>query len=525
MSLVKRLWLTIAFTIASLILVMSLTGWQLFSLSGHFDRYHSQQALSAGLYRLKADVLSLARADPLMADTAKQLSATDAEVARLVPLIAANLPAAEASHFRQQANQLWDDYARNLGNALKIAETAPQDALSIPEQAYKEYLAPLSAAVDGLLSRQQVHAADEEEQMRSTLRQLGLFILGPLALASLTVVLIQLALARRLKRQVSDMMQAADALSAGRLTTRLVDHGADELSVASRRINQFLDKLGELLRNVRDNAQQNQQESLHLQALTARVAEASRSQTQKADHSHEAANRVAELAHTVSAQIAAAHEGSSEAMERTEEARRLGAHKAEAMQALAKRIDDAEGELAELDRAVAEINTISGLIRDIADQTNLLALNAAIEAARAGEAGRGFAVVADEVRKLAERTSVATREIFDTLGRMQHAKGAVSEAILMATEASSDNLDAQQKVDSALHAVNEALKQLMELMDDIGHSSTAQSAAGSDIREHSHEVTVLAGAIDGHLDEAGPVMTQLAQSAIELNQALAWFHA
>lgn len=153
MSLIKRLWLTILFTVASLLIVLAVTSQQLFSLTQHVDDYSQHQQLSANLYQFKAGVLSLARADPLQPDTAKHLQQIKQQVARLSVNIAASLPEAQAKTFKEQTGQLWQEYTRNLESALTIAQSAPQDALSIPEQAYQQSLVPLVALLDKQLEQ------------------------------------------------------------------------------------------------------------------------------------------------------------------------------------------------------------------------------------------------------------------------------------------------------------------------------------------------------------------------------------
>ncbi|MEO9386046.1 methyl-accepting chemotaxis protein [Chromobacterium phragmitis] len=523
MSLIKRLWLTIAFTLASLALAMALTGQQLYAFTRHVDNYNRLQQLAANLQQLKAVSLSFSRADPLLPETAERLKQAERQVAGLRRDIHDALPAADAGAFDGALRGHWQAYAANLGSAIRIAETAPQDALSIPEQAYQNDLAPLVSQIDAQLKKRDGELAEEKAGLAAALSRLAPLILGPLALASALVVLIQLTLARRLRRQLAAMAQAADALGEGNLATRLPDLGGDELAHAASRINRFLDHLAGLLDEVRRHAGANRDDSHRLQLLTRQSADASRQQARKSQLSNEAAAEIAGHAEQVGMHIEAALDCARGAASATGQARRQGEHNAATMGLLAGRIAAANQEMRTLGQALSAIGQISALIRDVAEQTNLLALNAAIEAARAGEAGRGFSVVADEVRKLSERTASATSGIFDSLRQMEQAKGSLGEAIDAAGEAGREGVDAQRALDGALAAVDGALAGLGAWMADIGAARQRQTEAGASIRQHGHELASLALHIEEQMREAEPLMEQLAESAGGLNQSLAWF--
>ena len=120
MTLVKRLWLTVVLTLACLLAVALSSGQQWLALRGEFADYSQQQQRSSNLQTLKAEVLSLSRADPLLPETAAKLAAVDAQVGRLLPAIAAALPADEAQSFRRHTDKHWQDFRRNLQSALKI---------------------------------------------------------------------------------------------------------------------------------------------------------------------------------------------------------------------------------------------------------------------------------------------------------------------------------------------------------------------------------------------------------------------
>ncbi len=523
MTLVKRLWLTVAFTLGCLIVVMLLSSQQLFSLRHQFADYRERQQLSTHLQTLKAEVLSLARADPLLEDTAPRLARVQQNVGKLIPAISQALPPASRQAFAGKAQGYWQEFAKNLRSALTIAETAPEDALSIPERAYSLSIVPLVNLIDSTLDNEQRQLASAESAMAQAMLQLVLLVLGPLGVASVAVVLSQVLLAQRLKKQIAAMQHAADLLGEGQLSTRLPVSGRDELSQAAGHINRFLDKLSELLGTVRSNAAGSEREAQDILDLTHHVIGTTRQQAETAEHSNHAANAVASSAEEIVSHIRRALQDADTATERTAHARELAGDTAGTLQALAGRIQGAVGETEQLKHAIADIAQISNMIRDVAEQTNLLALNAAIEAARAGEHGRGFAVVADEVRKLSERTSSATAGIFDTLLRIEGATKALAATMDAAHQASHGSVTAQTSLGEALLSMDSALVTINQVLREVAEASHQQSQAGSHIRSRGSEVSALASDIFGKMESLAPAMGRWREVSEQMNRDLAWF--
>ncbi|MCG2578122.1 methyl-accepting chemotaxis protein [Dechloromonas sp. XY25] len=193
---------------------------------------------------------------------------------------------------------------------------------------------------------------------------------------------------------------------------------------------------------------------------------------------------------------------------------------ARSLESLVAMVQTTSDSASRLGQRSQEIDVIVELIAEIAAQTNLLALNAAIEAARAGEQGRGFAVVADEVRKLAERTSKATRDIGERIEGVRVDVGSMIEAMTATTSQAARSLSDAGEAVADLHRVEENAGQTLALIRDIAAASQEQSAAGLNIARDIEQVAQLADANEHLVRENSELSRYLSELSVQLTGAL-----
>jgi methyl-accepting chemotaxis protein len=335
-----------------------------------------------------------------------------------------------------------------------------------------------------------------------------------LAGISILIIFLSAMIAGLLKRSVvrplQKAVQSANMLAAGDLTANLEITGKDEMSSLLGAMQNTSVILREMVRNIKNSADNLASASMQ---LSAGSEEMSRNALEESNRASQVAIASEEMTQTVMDMAKNAASIAVSSTEASEAAKKGG----EMVNRTVKDIDAIALTAAESSRIVQtlgdrskEIGNIIGVISDIADQTNLLALNAAIEAARAGEHGRGFAVVADEVRKLAEQTTTATKEIEQTIGSI---RTEVEKAI-------SAMDDTASKVKSGVALANESGKALGHIVTGVtGLQGMIQQIASAteEMSATTDEIAKDVGHIANSAKENSTAAEQTTQSSVEMS--------
>lgn len=309
-------------------------------------------------------------------------------------------------------------------------------------------------------------------------------------------------------RQAEKVMEI---LSTGDLTARMEgDYKGDY-----KRFQDYVNNLGESLENLVHEI------NLSIAATASAAAQISSSSEEMASGTHEQTQQVNEIASAIEEMTKTIIETTKHVTEASEEAKQAsqtandGTKKIEntkkSMDQIVSSAQSTAAIISELSNKTDQIGEITQVIDDIADQTNLLALNAAIEAARAGEQGRGFAVVADEVRKLAERTTKATKEIAETIKKIQSGVTEADRSMSVAKKVVGDGIELTKEIALVLSEINDGSNRVDDIIAHVAAASEEQSATSQEI---SQNITGISSVI--HQSATG--VEQIARAAEDLNR-------
>lgn len=253
--------------------------------------------------------------------------------------------------------------------------------------------------------------------------------------------------------------------------------------------------------------------------LSAQVEESSRGTDQQRDRVASSATAMEEMNSTVlevARNAAVASEGSERARDKARQGEDIVSESVKAIGMVQADTQTLKVNMEDLGKQAEAIGTIMTVISDIADQTNLLALNAAIEAARAGEAGRGFAVVADEVRKLAEKTMTATKEVGDAISGIQQGTRRSIDAVERTTGNLASTTDLVKKSGGSLAEIVDESVHTADQVRSIATAAEEQSAASEEITRSLEEINRMAGETAFAMQQSAMAVSELSQQSQEL---------
>ncbi len=366
---------------------------------------------------------------------------------------------------------------------------------------------PLNAVMADLQKLQ----ADLEAQRKSDtfgMAMVGLLIAG---LGLLVIWLVGHGIARPLKQMVAMLNDIAQG--EGDLTRRLSSDRSDELGSIAKGFNTFLAKLQAMITQVVASVQSVSDSSEHTADIAIRTNIGIQKQMAEIDQVATAVQEMTATAQDVARNATQAAQAASHADQAASQGMQIVRDTSNSIGVLAVEIGKAVDVVQTLAKDSENINAILTAIRGIAEQTNLLALNAAIEAARAGEQGRGFAVVADEVRNLAQKTQKATEEIQSMIQQLQQGTRDVVRVMEDSQNRTDESVQHAAKAAEALETITQAVSVINDMNTQIASAAEEQSAVADDINRNVINIGQVANEVAGGADESSSASADLTKLA------------
>jgi methyl-accepting chemotaxis protein len=369
----------------------------------------------------------------------------------------------------------------------------------------------MAAALGKLVELKEGRAKETKEsnaQLASEATTTSLVVLG---IGIVLALGLGIFLSRAIGNPVRVLANQAEVIASGDLTVQVEQNSSDEIGQLAGSFRRMVESLRETIGQVGEASSAVASASSEISSSTEQMAAGAQEQTSQAG---EVASAVEEMTKTIvenSKNASSTADTAKEAKEAAEQGGTVVEETVTGMKRIAEVVKQSAETVQELGRSSDQIGEIIGVIDDIADQTNLLALNAAIEAARAGEQGRGFAVVADEVRKLAERTSKATKEIAGMIRKIQgETKGAVT-SMEEGTKQVDEGIKLADKAGSSLHVIVGISQKVTDMVAQIAAASEEQSSASEQISKNVEAISSVTG-------ETAQGVQQIARAAEDLNR-------
>lgn len=361
-----------------------------------------------------------------------------------------------------------------------------------------------------------VYAALEDQFFSTISMSIAMILLSVLTVVIILNILYKPIIA--LKEVIQDLAQGN-----GDLTQRLPVTSNDDLGLISSGINQFITSLQSLMLDISQSSVVIASSIKNLEYHVVSNNEVLVSHSQEADQVATAIEEMSVTAKDVAHNAEEASCFSQSMSNQVETSKTSVASAAETVSELVNNIQGSSDSIQAIERDTQAITNVLNVISDIADQTNLLALNAAIEAARAGEQGRGFAVVADEVRALAAKTRVSTEEIQHTLGQLRQGSSAAINAMTVTQTTCTNTVERTNAVESDLTTVVQSVAQINDLNNQIATAAEEQSVVSGEIAVNMTAIREMALKLSSNGKSTEEETMSLSKANSQLNQVVSKF--
>jgi len=424
-------------------------------------------------------------------DTIKELTKTVDEV---LPKYEKEIRSKE---IREQFDTMKDAYGKFTVVKEKIITLQAEHKTEEARQLMMKECGPVAKVINGTIAKMDeikaAQAKEKNEHNAATAKSAIVMSVIVVAIGVLLAIGLGIFISRSINNPLKKSVDFAKGVADGDLSQRIDLNRKDEIGDLTTALNGMVNNLTKVIENVKQAANNVASASTQLYSTAEQLATGSEEVASQASTVATSAEEMAATSTEIARNSGMAAEGSKHANDSATTGASVVKATVDGMNRIAERVKDTAKTVESLGSRSDQIGEIVGTIEDIADQTNLLALNAAIEAARAGEQGRGFAVVADEVRALAERTTKATKEIAQMIKAIQHeTKGAVSsmeEGVKEVGKGTEEAAKSGQALQDILNQINSVTAQVNQIASSAEQQTSTTTAISNNINQITNVVT------------------------------------
>jgi methyl-accepting chemotaxis protein len=389
------------------------------------------------------------------------------------------------------------------GTSIYIAET-------------KGPIGALTALCEEMVKHYKQRITSGYEKAQTSYRIISIILLAAGAIVVAFAVLTTCVLTRSITRPIRGSTKAAKLLASGNLGFEIKIDRKDEFGEEASAVKQMLGKWREIIGSVKQVSDSVASASVQLSASAEQMSKGSGQQAERAQQVAIASEEMSQTVEDVARNASGLASTASSAASQAKEGGRIVEEAVKEVREIADTVEESAANITSLSELSQRVGEIIEIINDIADQTNLLALNAAIEAARAGEHGRGFAVVADEVRKLAERTTGATSEVSDTLNRIETRVAEAVSSVQRVSTKVERGVDLSNRAGNELSTIVGSVDELQQMIQQIATAIEEMSATSDRISKDIESISGIAKETSTSSEEVTRSAQELSKLGINL---------